>query len=522
MEKEGTEHIAIAGETQQHVQEVVEITRKLLSETNARESLQKQLNALTNEFEEKLKSKTAELTNIFERITDSFIALDKNLCYTYVNKQTAILVGRSVESLLGKHVWDVFPDAIGSATYHAFNKAMAEQQYVSNIDYYGPLDLWQQNHIYPSPDGLSIFIRDISEQQKIKQKIEREKDFSNSIINSLPGVFYLFDSAGNMMRWNKNFEEVSGYSAEEIKSMHPADFFADDEKEYIATRITEVFTKGISDAEANCFTKDKRKIPFYFTGNRIMLEEGPCLMGIGINIAEKIKVEEELKNSYDHIRALATHLQDIREEERTSIAREIHDELGQQLTGLKMDVAWLNRKLSKQDNEIGLKIKGTLQLIDDTVKTVRRIATELRPSILDDLGLIAAIEWHSSEFEKRFEIPILFKTELAQLNLERAVATGLFRIYQESLTNVLRHADATKITSGLFIKDDKLILNIDDNGKGFDMNAIGSKKTLGLLGMKERTLIMGGSYEIKSKPGKGTCVIVSVPVNSLLNTVNSL
>lgn len=351
-----------------------------------------------------------------------------------------------------------------------------------------------------------------SEQQKTKEKIESEKDFSNSLINSLPGIFYLFDSSGKMMRWNKNFEKVSGYSTEEVALMHPVQFFDTDEQEYIASRIYEVFTKGVSDAEAHFFTKEKKKIPFYFTGTMILLDEGPCLIGMGIDVTEKVKAGEELKNSYDHIRALATHLQNIREEERTSIAREIHDELGQQLTGLKMDIAWLARKLGRQDDEIENKIKSTLQLTDETVKTVRRISTELRPSILDDLGIIAAIEWHSTEFGNRFSLQTEFKTELSQLDLEPATATGLFRIYQESLTNVLRHANANKITSSLYINESVLVMNITDDGKGFDINTIRDKKTLGLLGMKERTLIMGGDYEIKSNFGKGTSVTVSVPL----------
>jgi PAS domain S-box-containing protein len=499
-------------ETYKRAQEIQDINKKLLIEIKERKRLQDQLKMFNEELEEKVGIKTAELTDIFERVTDGFIALDKNFCYIYVNKKTGEMLQRNPSSLIGKNVWEEFPDAVGSATYKAFTEAMEKQVYTSNLDYYEPLDLWQENHIYPSPNGLSVFIRNITDQQKIKEKIEKEKDFSNSIINSLPGIFYLFDSNGKFLRWNKNFESVSGYDANEISNMHPIQFFDEDEKAYIASRIQEVFVKGVADAEAGFYTKDKNKVPHYFTGKLIMLDEGPCLIGMGINIAEKMKAEEELKKSYQHIRALATHLQNIREEERGSIAREIHDELGQQLTGLKMDIAWLNRKLGRQSEEVDEKFKSTLQLTDETVKTVRRIATELRPSILDDLGLIAAIEWHSSEFEKRFGIQTVFKTAITQLNLDPDIAIGLFRIYQESLTNVLRHADAKKISSSLSINKGILLLNISDNGKGFDIETVSDKKTLGLLGMKERTFIMGGEYEIKSKPGKGTSVTITVPL----------
>lgn len=487
---------------------------KVTRDFTERKRLEDQLKKFNEELSLQVNQKTTELTSIFERISDAFIAFDKNFNYTYVNKRTGQMINRDPESLIGKNVWDEFPDVVGSATYHAFTTAMAGQHYVRSVDYYAPLDLWQENHVYPSADGLSVFIKDITEQQKAIQKVENEKDFSNSIINSLPGIFYLFDDTGKMLRWNKNFETISGYTFDEINNMSPIDFFDVDEKAYIRSRIDEVFTKGVSNADAGFFTKDKKKIPFYFRGRMIELDNKRCLIGTGIDVTEKIKAQAEVVNSYKQIRALASHLQDIREEERTSISREIHDELGQQLTGLKMDISWIGRKIKNQDEEIDQKIKSTLELADETVKSIRRIATELRPSILDDLGLIAAIEWYSSEFEKRFGLKTNFFTELADISLMPDINTGLFRIYQESLTNVLRHARADKISSSLYMSNNALILNITDNGAGFDIDKITNKKTLGLLGMKERTLIMGGNYKIESNPGNGTSVTVSVPLKN--------
>jgi len=225
--------------------------------------------------------------------------------------------------------------------------------------------------------------------------------------------------------------------------------------------------------------------------------------------------EEALNKSHEQLRQLATHLEKVRETERTHIAREIHDELGQQLTGLKMDISWLGRKITNQGNDVKLKINETIHLIDLTVKTVRRIATELRPSILDDLGLLAAMEWQSEEFEKRSEISCVFSSNVTEANVSADLATGIFRIYQESLTNVLRHSAASQVKSFLKIKEGILEFSISDNGKGFIANEIANKKTLGLLGMKERTNLLGGSYEITSKPGKGTSVLIIVPLNNI-------
>ena len=153
--------------------------------------------------------------------------------------------------------------AVGSATYHAFNKAMKEQQFVSNTDYYAPLDLWQSNYIYPSPNGLSIFIRDITEQKRAEKEINKAKDLADKLIDSLPGVFYFFDANGKFIRWNKQFETVTGYSAEEIAGMHPTDFFADDEKAISLKESQGVFQYGVNDADANFLTKHGEKIPYY-------------------------------------------------------------------------------------------------------------------------------------------------------------------------------------------------------------------------------------------------------------------
>jgi signal transduction histidine kinase len=230
-----------------------------------------------------------------------------------------------------------------------------------------------------------------------------------------------------------------------------------------------------------------------------------------MQLAKKL-AEEELKTSREQLRQLFFHTQNIREEERARIAREIHDELGQQLTGLKMDVFWLNKKLNPVDAEVKEKIAGMIGLIDSTVRSVRKISSDLRPGILDDLGLIAALDWQSSEFEKRTEIECKFHSETNEQNFEKDLATNIFRIFQETLTNVARHAQATKINSMLEQDNEMIVLTINDNGKGFDQKQIPKKNTLGIIGMGERAMMMGGELKINSTPGKGTTTILKVPL----------
>ena len=221
-------------------------------------------------------------------------------------------------------------------------------------------------------------------------------------------------------------------------------------------------------------------------------------------VVESGQMNEELRN-------LSAHLQNIREDERIHIAREMHDELGQLLTGFTMDISWLKRRLATDDAEIGEKLDDMKKLIEEAVIFVRTLAAELRPSILDDFGLIPALEWHSEEFKKRFKIDVNFHSQVEELKTSPLIATGLFRMYQESLTNVARHAEAHNVIARLDITSDQICFSVSDDGKGFDMSNDGKRKTLGLLGMKERAAMMGGKLEINSELGTGTAVMITIP-----------
>jgi signal transduction histidine kinase len=223
-------------------------------------------------------------------------------------------------------------------------------------------------------------------------------------------------------------------------------------------------------------------------------------------------VEQELKESHRQLRELSSYLENIREEERKHISREIHDELGQQLTLLKMDLLQMSKKLKPEEQEMIEKMKQADQLLAETMRSVRKIATQLRPSILDNLGLVSALEWQSREFEKNFGIRCVFESLLAEPEFTTKQSNALFRIYQEALTNIARHAHATKVDAVLSQDEHRIVLEIRDNGNGFRMEDMAGKKTLGLKGMRERTLMIDGDFHIESAPGKGTYIHLSIPV----------
>ena len=247
-------------------------------------------------------------------------------------------------------------------------------------------------------------------------------------------------------------------------------------------------------------------------------------------IAERRRVEAELKSAHDdletrveqrtrelntaneQLRALSARLLSIREEERTRISREIHDELGQALTGLKMDLSWLLRKSPENSLPFAEQIKPMTELINKTIQTVRRISTELRPGVLDDLGIVAAIEWLVEDFKNRTRIECTSFADLNGAVIGPELSTALFRILQEALTNVIRHAEATHVTIGIRNDAGVIVLEVEDNGKGISERNIRNARSLGILGIRERALLFGGEVHIEGAAGKGTTLVIRVPL----------
>ena len=234
--------------------------------------------------------------------------------------------------------------------------------------------------------------------------------------------------------------------------------------------------------------------------------------GIQRDVTDRTLAAAELEQSRAELRALAARLQTIREEERKRIAREIHDELGQALTGLKLDLAWLGSQRPKSTSGAYRAIDSSItDRIDETMQIVRRIASELRPSVLDQLGLEAAIEWLVQEAAKRTGIAVTLQAEEFP-RLPDAVRSHAFRIMQEALTNVTRHSRATQVTVSVRRAGDVLTLGVTDNGVGFSPDSLSGLDSLGLVGMRERALACGGTLMVQGKPGEGTAIIVTIPL----------
>ena len=235
------------------------------------------------------------------------------------------------------------------------------------------------------------------------------------------------------------------------------------------------------------------------------------IAGTSQDVTKIRKAEKEVKNSREQLRKLASHLQRAQENERSRISREIHDELGQELTGIKMDISWLSNSLENPNSEVKDRIKSLNNLIDTTINSVRRISSELRPGVLDDLGLIPAIEWYVEEFQQRTKINCDLNLIDITDNLLDDLSITIYRIVQESLTNVARHAKASKLKLSIKSDNEILYLEVWDNGIGFNNERYKNEKSLGILGMEERVNILHGTFSIIGKKTGGTIVKVGIP-----------
>lgn len=807
--------------------------QKLRSDFAERKKTAIRLAHMNEELEERVEKRTHELAEsknvleqTFERITDSFVSFDQNWNFTYVNKKAGEIFNRRPADLVGKNIWTEFPDAKQRPSYKALLQAMETQQYTYLETHHTEQDLWFENYIYPSPDGVSVFFRNISEKKRAEQQLKTSEEKTRLIMNSALDAIISIDEAGLITFWNPQAEQTFGWSAEEItgksltdtiippqyREMHQkgmelyrqtgkgpvlnkiieisavnrsgAEFpieltiipvryngsvsfsafirdislrkkaeekilkanrlyffisqvnqmivratnqetlfkeacriavelgkfslawiglvdeatesvvpvvYAGEENKYLS-EIKPISIKDIpeghgptgqairngqyyicndieadpamdpwKDAALSRGYRSSMSLPIIKSGKVVgafsfyapvknffddseiaLLEEATGDVAFALEVFEKEEMrrkaeqgiveserryhtlaevspvgifhtdaagsttyvnprwcqisgityekamgngwfeavhpddrdmlrrnweeatrhqqvsvseyrfvrpngstawvigqaiperdadgaivgyvgtttditdrklaEKEMEESSQKLRQLTTHLLNIREEERKRIGREIHDELGQQLTAIKMDISWIAKKTDPSQEAFKTKLQNVIALLDGGNQSIRRILNELRPVILDDYGLLEALRWQAQQFTANTHIPVAMTASESDMRIPEEISTCIFRIFQEALTNITRYAKATQVKVSLDIDSDSVLLNIEDNGLGFDTELTKTKKSFGILGMKERVASLNGRFDLSSVPGNGTRISIHIPI----------
>lgn len=468
-----------------------------------------------------------KLSEIFDNFTDALCLIDAQGIVHHSNRAYLNLFGENSRPPInftavfaGDYQKEIF-DLIQKIFSNQVEEKRFENEFILNDG----KKIWLEFTIalindHKKQNLLLLIIRDITKKKQTEFKLLKNEERYRSVFkqaNDAMFVCYL-----NYGRTLSNFVEVNevacrtlDYTKEELHNQNPYSVIFNNFEGEIVKIIDKTWLEGHAIFDTVQITKTGKEIPAEISSHLIDFNDKPAVLFISRDISQREETERKIKDTGERLRNLALHLQSIREEERTQIAREIHDELGQMLTFLKIQITLVGKKLNEDQQILKDKIDSSLRLIDDSIDAIQRIAEKLRPNVLDELGISPAIDWQAKDFSAHTGIECVCELPKEEPFLDKEKATAVFRIFQEALTNVARHANANRVFISLREYKDNLILEIKDNGKGITSNQINDSKSLGILGMKERAILFGGTVTIKSSMNSGTTVRVELPLQSL-------
>jgi PAS domain S-box-containing protein len=357
----------------------------------------------------------------------------------------------------------------------------------------------------------------ISKRKRVEDSLKESEEKYRSLVESTDDLIYLVDRDYRYLYMNKQILKRMGFSEDGFMGRAYSEFHTPEDSEKFIEECNRVFETG--DPIRHEHKSQRDGTDFLRTFSPVKDEKGNTIAVnvISKDITEIKRYEEQLEESRENLRNLSIYLLDVREEERTYVAREIHDELGQSLTALKMDISLLGKRVSKDDKIVVEKIQLITKSINSAIQTVKKISSNLRPSVLDHFGLSAAIQWQVDEFIERTGIPCEVTIEPEDINLDKDRSTTIFRIFQETLTNIVRHSKATSVIMSLKEESESITLRVSDNGKGITEEQISNPRSFGLIGIGERVNSLNGEFTITGVPKKGTKITVVIPINNKEN-----
>jgi len=363
-----------------------------------------------------------------------------------------------------------------------------------------------------TPQGklYTVILRDITLRLQAQEQHERLAARLAGLIDSAMDGIITVDESHRIVLYNRAAEKIFGWPSQEVMGqpldkLLPERFRGHHDELIRRFAATGVTSRRMGDGTLIYGLRASgEEFPMDASISQLQAADGKLFTVILRDVTERVRAQEERS-------AFAAAAQAIREEEKTRVARELHDELAQSLTALKMDTIWVLEHSGDSRNETAEKLDGMLAMLDHAVASTRRIAADLRPLLLDDLGLVPAIEWLASTFTLRHDVPVALSVD-QDLELREPYATAVFRIVQESLANVAKHAAATRVKVDIEAVEGAIVLAVEDNGRGFSTTAPRKPQSLGLMGLGERAQLLKGTASVTSEPGKGTRVEVRIPL----------
>ena len=387
------------------------------------------------------------------------------------------------------------------------------EEYSAEIIKMGADDFLLKDRLSRLPAAIDASLKR-RQTEKEKKLAEDKNRLKAKLLNTIAQAVMATDKHGILNFWNNAALTIYGWTVDEAIGRNVFQLLQIQQKDEHENKIMPGLMNGNSwSGELLVKSKNGNTFPIFLTAAPIYDNEDifSGIIGVSADITERKKTEEELRHLNNQLHRLSRHLEKAREEERIRVAKEIHDELAQQLTGLKIETSLLFKKLNIQDESINQQANGIINLIDQTLKSGLRILSNLRPAILDDLGIIAALEWHSEEVEKISGIKIDFTSNVEELSLTGAKSTALFRIYQEILAGIVAISNVSTIKTSLETDGNTIVLKVKNDGQKTATGIIKNEKDLGIIEIKERVYILGGQYEMKIEPGVGTEIKITIP-----------
>ena len=442
------------------------------------------------------------------------------------NQQTALMHGyEGPENLIGTSVFELFhPDEIERANKNLQNtlkdRVFRNTEYrllkKDGSQFHGELSAIAVPDAEGKPTCFVVVTRDITERKLYEEVFNKNEKRFRAFVEHAPLAIILIRD-GIVLYANQKASNMYGLqSIEEFKGRQIADSFAPQFREAIKERSRRR-SLGLPiplEFESVALRVDGSKFPLQVAVSQIRLSDGIANIVFITDITERKKAEEEIKKSKKLLKALNKHLIEIRENERAQIAINLHDDIGQKLTAMNLNLAWVKSRIGVQSQVVKNKLEDISLLINETYENIRKISSDLRPSILFDFGLIEAIVLQLKKFENQSGIRYSFNYKPAEFKIDTQLSLAIYRILLESLTNIIRHSQATFSEVSLNLIDSRVELVIKDNGKGIEKEKINSLTSMGIMGMKERVRLVNGKLLIAGKKGSGTTIKVSIPVTN--------